>query len=279
MDQFETVKTLQKIALMVFYFFSSVTLAQTPIEIRLFQSISAVGPMTIEEFAAILPGKSSVNRKIRALEGEFSALGYFNCGEYFGSAQVVGRGDVIVTARHNFKNMAGDRLLTTFESCEFTVAAPSLGQKRYKIVSAAFDPDLSISTADEDWAVAKLERVVEHAQPLAFVNNDYEPQVGQFFVQTTAFDSTFRRNELTPRSFQVCSVRENRSWVGMSMITDCQNGGGASGSAQLVQTEGKFQLISIAIRSNRAAGRSASAPLKGAFLQALKQMTGIIGPQ
>lgn len=214
---------------------------------KLAQKISVVQDDNREIFADY-----SRRKKISLEETErrFGATGVVYCGGQQGTAQVTGNRLVITTAKHiffdnNCQPYAGN-------NCFFALRNDQGNVKKFPIdrSSVRAGPACAINVdRSSDWAVAEL--TIPVPQPInPYKISEQELAIGTNadLVQISSYSDNFHPEMGKPRYITECKVQDVARDRTIPIQSDCDSGPGASGSAQLIETNpGEFQLAAIQV--------------------------------
>ena len=235
--------------------------------------------MTFEEYA------QAKGMEIKDVEDQFGATGVLTCRgkgtEFQFTAQIAGSSSVVIGAAHGFFNKDCSRkpieLCSLFLFKGKTVVENRVEMSSLKLGGCPFFT--KPSNASVDWMVAKLISPAK-ARPYG-ISSDNPLSPGQKVLQVSAFSENFRPEQDYPRHITECSLRDIGSNPNRPILTDCDTGGGSSGSAQLVIKESKLYVASIHVAYtgsgkdgqayNRTLFHNVSVPISGQFLEAIKQ--------
>jgi hypothetical protein len=183
--------------------------------------------------ASLLPaGAVTVDPDRRQPAAPMSAIGRVQCGSGQGAAQLVGSGQVIVTAAHVLFGSGG--LRAGPEQCRFEVFVQ--GQR----VTAGIEVSTIIAgtqtpyahPASYDWAVARLQAPIAGARPLGMGGG---AQAGQGVTMVSG--RTLSRSGTAMA--ETCAVRATRQAEGgRELMIDCSGEAGDSGAAVLDRSGG-----------------------------------------
>jgi hypothetical protein len=191
------------------------------------------------------------------------------------TAQVVGRKDLIAGAAHGFFN--ADCTPHEVQRCEFHLL--SQPRRIFKIDTIVINDCVlggKLNSRD-DWFVAELKELTS-ATPYLVPDAPVVPKVGDQLVQVASQAKNGWKN--TP-NIVTCSVRDV-SYRLTPYLTDCSNGHGTSGAAQLQPSatlNNRWVLNAVAASQNElghdggefdlTATYTSSAPVNGEFWQTL----------
>ena len=240
------------------------------------EKASIVGPvdnrMTYETYA------TKYGQSLSKVYSKFSAAGRMYCGDAMGSGQVTVSANVVTASAHNFYDDNCKPRVSDFTKCFFLgVSEPSTVPVKYFVKSVEVgttcprdDPYIF------DWAVVKLERVVEGVRPLKIDSNCVlAPGLNGLHLAATHNNFGDQRNP--PRTVGYCQVMEA---VNAIYRTNCSAGGGASGSAITCEKRDSLFLsgLMVAAQTNPAAdykpyshqNSNIVIPVNGNFLKAIE---------
>ncbi len=163
------------------------------------------------------------------------------CNTTSGSATLVERGDIVLTARHVFMAEPSQQVYSAAvkpNRCSLEVSDGERSQWYPIIVrSAVFNDSKQRSLVDRfDWVVLKLQAPVPGVKPYPLVAKPVQPDTPATLV--TMHQHDFKYVSQFMRVHAACKVR---TWVKIDGIDpagyklDCSTGVGASGSAVLVE--------------------------------------------
>lgn len=219
---------------------------------------------------------------VAQVEKQFSATGKITCpGAESGTAQLVGRNNLITTAGHIFydRNCHPANL----NLCYFQTVFGKKVKVKIKPSTAKIASCLGLSpNSKDDWAILELEKPIKSATPYLVPTAPVSFTPGDRITEVSGQSDNFPHKA---PNIGECSVRAVglSSYPNIPYVTDCSNGNGSSGSAQLVQREAGWELQAVDVLHNQRARDgsdydlsqsffTASAPVAGEFYTTLKRM-------
>ncbi len=200
--------------------------------------------------------------------GVFPAAGHVSCAGGVGAAQLIGSGQVIVTAGHVLIGRGG-----VGANCRFTImvdgALRSIPIDMKRVRSGSARP--LDAPAAQDWAVARLEQPVQGVRPFTTAGVQMAQQVTLVSGRTLPWSGG--------PTVEPCRIR-GRAAQGGELAIDCSAQAGDSGAA-LVTADGRVAAIYVGFRST-APGRAApfsdrhynfALPISGAISAAIRELS------
>ncbi|HVX36386.1 MAG TPA: hypothetical protein VHC71_09230 [Hyphomicrobium sp.] len=216
------------------------------------------------------------------VERQFSATGKFTCpGAESGTAQIVGRRDLIVTVGHLFYDQ--DCRPSDWRQCYFETVFQKRVRVKIKTSTARIPRCLSNDpNSEDDWAILELQRPIPFITPYFIPPEPVTFTAGDRITEVSAQSDNFPHKA---PNIGECSIRYVAlpNYPKIPYVTDCSNGNGSSGSGQLVRREPGWELKAVDVFDNtfchdgvdydlRKSCFTASAPVSGAFFDALTEM-------
>jgi len=219
-------------------------------------------------------------RRKRLSSNVFAAMGEINCLGFEMTAQLSGADNVLTTAAHVFFH-PNCSLKPGRETCFFR---PNNSTEHFELDLTSLVHGCRPGDFNGDWAVVKLKSSVPNVRPFEVPRSEVHLSANQRITMASHVAVNFSRNGVYPSHAQECLARAVNYQENPSVKTDCDTGGGASGSAWLVDGPRGFVLggIHTGTGSNLGDGPeyddivhyNRGAPLIGEFFRALNQAIG-----
>ena len=212
--------------------------------------------------------EKSKNIPLSQVKQRFSPTGLFSCAGTRVTGQLTGSNDVVTTASHVFVN---DRckMYTPLSPCFFK---PINSNRHYSVNLSSLVFGCNPGNRDEDWAVVKLNRPIDGASFYDIPSDEIRIRQDKIVTQVTYENNNFKRKGNYPSTVQDCIVYKMYESV---YFHDCDTGGGASGSAQLIDNT----IVGINIGETTFKGSDGSdrnwnvgVPIRGEFLNSIKKL-------
>lgn len=210
------------------------------------------------------------------VEKTFAATGVLACGDAQVTAQLTESSSVITTSGHFFKvPTEGCREMPTLKSkkCSFYTHDGSGWNVEHPVDVSSLQLGTCVpGQHDGDWAVLKLSKPAKGVKPYTIPGESEALSEPQKVINPVAFSDNFKVGGTYPRSLTECSIKN----AGSLLLTDCDSGQGASGSANLKQERGSLKLIAITSYSEYGSEgwSNYSVPLTGDFYRAVREAAG-----
>lgn len=205
--------------------------------------------LTVAEYAEIH------TKPLNQITDAVAATGRLNCGKGVLSANLVMKGDVILTVNHPFVDPNTCQKRANPKDCTFTAE----GKKSVKIkeLIASGNKCPTRGEANADWAILRLEENVTGVVPYKLPDkNARDGVVAQPVIAVGSLSLDFRKTDpktgksTFPKHVQDCNIKRIfYRYDPVAVASDCDGGQGKSGGALLAQNLADHIIVGISTSS------------------------------